>query len=879
MISMKSDELREKYLSFFESKGCVRRPSDVLVPRWDPSVLFTPAGMNQFKDHFLGRCKLDFTRATTCQKCLRTGDIDNVGRTAYHHTFFEMLGNFSFGDYFKREAILWAWEFLTSKKWLSIDPDRLSATIYLNDDEAANIWLNEVKIPSERLQRMDEDENFWPASAPSQGPDGVCGPCSEIYVATPRDPRAGAPVEVWNLVFTQFNRVGPPPNNLRPLPSKNIDTGMGFERMASVLQGVDTNYHIDILRPLVEAAGEVCRVKYEPESDNGRRLRRIADHVRACSFAIHENVYPDNEKQGYVVRKLIRRAVLDGYQMGIHEAFLYQLPPVVAELMKGPYPELQETVTRVAQGLRNEESHFFEVLNAEMPRVERLFEETAKAKSKIVSGRETYDLLQTHGFPPELTETLAVERGLEIDWDGFKKAKGEHEAASGAGQRKELFKKGPLDKIRETLPSSEFVGYESESCKAQVMGLLANNELSYKLDELDSKLPAVIVLDRTPFYAEMGGQVGDTGWIVGPKGRFEVTDTRTEDDFILHIGHLREGKIEYKDPVEAMVDSPRRQAIRRAHSATHLLQYALRKTLGTQTHQKGSKVEADLLRFDFNHDHALTPEQLTTIEAEVNARAIEAVPVAWKLMPKEEAQRLGAMMLFGEKYPDIVRVVSMGEYSKELCGGTHLANTAQTGLMKIIGEESIAKGIRRITALTGLAAVQRVQRDEAVLRRIALTIRAAVEDLPDRVETLMKQVRELQKKASAAPKAEGAGVDQLVAGAVELQGVKIVAADVPGGTPQSLRDLIDQLRRKAAPVAVLLGTKQDEGKVLLIAGLSRDLVDRGLDCVQWIREAAAMVGGKGGGRADMAQAGGKLAEKLGEALELGRSEMEKRLAG
>ena len=790
---MKSDELREKYLSFFESKGCVRRPSDVLVPRWDPSVLFTPAGMNQFKDHFLGRCKLDFTRATTCQKCLRTGDIDNVGRTAYHHTFFEMLGNFSFGDYFKHEAIHWAWEFLTAKKWLGVDPNRLSATIYLNDDEAANIWLNEVKLPAERLKRLDEDENFWPASDPAKGPTASAGRAAKSMSPPPRS------VEVWNLVFTQFNRVGDPPNNLRPLPSKNIDTGMGFERMASVLQGVETNYHIDILRPLVEAAGEVCQVKYDPESDSGRRLRRIADHVRACSFAIHENVYPDNEKQGYVVRKLIRRAVLDGYQMGIHAAFLHQLPKVVADLMKAPYPELQETVERVAQGLRNEESQFFEVINAGMPRVERLFDETNKANSKTVSGRETFNLLQTYGFPPELTETLAVERGLELDWDGFKKAQQKHEEASGAGQRKELFKQGPLDKIRETLQASEFVGYDSEAADAVVMGLLVNNELSYKLDELDSKLPTVIVLDRTPFYGEMGGQVGDIGWIVGPRGRFEVTDTRIEDDFVLHVGHLRSGKIEYKDSVKATVDLPRRQAIRRAHSATHLLQYALRKTLGTQTHQKGSKVEADLLRFDFNFDQALSAEQLATIETEVNARAIEAVPVQWTLMPKEEAQKLGAMMLFGEKYPDIVRVVSMGEYSKELCGGTHLANTAQTGLFRIIGEESIAKGIRRVTALTGLAAVQRVQRDEALLRRIALTIRAAAEDLPDRVEALSKQVRELQKKVSAAPKAEGVGVEQLVADAVEVQGVKIVAAEVPDGTPQSLRDLIDQFAARPPP--------------------------------------------------------------------------------
>jgi alanyl-tRNA synthetase len=396
---------------------------------------------------------------------------------------------------------------------------------------------------------------------------------------------------------------------------------------------------------------------------------------------------------------------------------------------------------------------------------------------------------------------------------------------------------------------------------------------------LDSDLDAAIVLDRSPFYGEKGGQVGDTGWITGPNGRFEVTDTQIEDDFILHVGHLREGRIEYKDAVQAAVDSPRRMAIRRAHSATHLLQYALQKTLGKQTHQKGSKVKCDWLSFDFNYDEAVSPEQLVEIETEVNVRVLESVPVQWTLMPKDEAQKLGAMMLFGEKYPDIVRVVSMGEYSKELCGGTHLESTAQTGLLKIVGEESVAKGIRRITALTGLAAVERAQRDEGILRRMAGSLRTAVEELPDRVDALSKQVRDLQKKASAAPKAEGLGVDQLVANAAEVQGVKIVAVDVPGGTPQSMRDLIDQLRRKAAPVAVMLGAKQEEGKVMLIAGLSRDLVDRGLDSVQWIKDPAALVGGKGGGRADMAQAGGKLAEKLSDALELGRREIEKRLAG
>ncbi|MBU4399831.1 MAG: alanine--tRNA ligase, partial [Planctomycetes bacterium] len=404
---MKTDELREIYLAFFETKGCVRRPSDVLVPRWDPSVLFTPAGMNQFKDHFLGRCKLEFTRAASCQKCLRTGDIDNVGRTAYHHTFFEMLGNFSFGDYFKREAICWAWEFLTDKKWLGLDQEKLSATVYLDDDEAAAVWLNEIKLPPEKLQRLGEDENFWPANAPSKGPNGVCGPCSEIYFHSPF-----GQVEIWNLVFTQFNRSGDPPDNLSPLPSKNIDTGMGLERTAAVLQGVETNFHIDILRPLVEAAGDICKVKYNPEDENGRRLRRIADHLRACAFAVHENVYPGNKKQGYVIRRLLRRAVLDGHQLGVREPFLYKLVGKVAELMKSPYPELSETTAAVAGAIEKEEANFLAALDVGLERIERLFKQMRDQRQGTVSGAEAAEMFQTYGFPPELFETLAAERNL-----------------------------------------------------------------------------------------------------------------------------------------------------------------------------------------------------------------------------------------------------------------------------------------------------------------------------------------------------------------------------------------------------------------------------------------------------------------------------------
>jgi alanyl-tRNA synthetase len=869
---MKTNELREKYLSFFESKGCTRRPSDVLVPRGDPSVLFTPAGMNQFKDHFLGRCKLDFTRATTCQKCLRTGDIDNVGRTAYHHTFFEMLGNFSFGDYFKRDAIHWAWEFLTGKKWLHLPPEKLSATVYLDDDEAAGIWLNEIKLPPERLQRLGEDENFWPANAPSQGPDGVCGPCSEIYFHTPF-----GSVEIWNLVFTQFNRVGNPPDNLRPLPSKNIDTGMGLERTASVLQGVDTNFHIDILRPLVEAAGDVCGVKYDPAEETGRRLRRIADHVRAGTFAIHENVYPGNKKQGYVIRRLLRRAVLDGHQMGVREPFLHRLVGKVAELMKEPYPELSETVSAVAGVIKSEEANFQATLDAGLDRIERIFAEMKSQHRGVVSGVEAADMFQTHGFPPELFETLAAEHNLAFDWKGFRDEMEQHGLDSGGGQKVELFRHDPLEGIKKALHGSQFYGYDSlETPDARVVGIIANDQLCDKIAEVDHEQPIVVVLDKTPFYGEMGGQVGDRGVIVSPSFHFEVIDTQIDGGFVLHSGHLREGTIALGDTVVARVDSERRQGIRRAHSATHLLHYALQKHLGKHALQQGSKVDDDWLRFDFANPSAVTEEQLIGIENEVNAKILAGEPVGTVEMPLEQAKDAGATMLFGEKYCDVVRVVSVGEFSKELCGGTHLTNSAQIGIFKIIGEESVAAGTRRITALTGRGAMEQIRRVQTVLRRAAGILRVSPEEVYDRVEAMSKELRQLKKQAASGPKG-GPTVDELIAGAATVGGVKIVIAEAAGGA-NDLRQTIDQIRRKAAPVAVLLANRQEEEqKVTLIAALSRDLVERGLDAVQWVRAASAVVGGGGGGRPDMAQAGGKLPEKLPEALKVARTEIEKLL--
>jgi len=871
---MKTDELREKYLEFFVSKGCTRRSSDVLVPRWDPSVLFTPAGMNQFKDHFLGKCKLEFTRATTCQKCLRTGDIDNVGRTAYHHTFFEMLGNFSFGDYFKREAINWAWEFLTDKKWLALPADKLTVSVYLDDDEAAGIWQKDIGLTPDRIERMGEDDNFWPAGAPSQGPDGVCGPCSEIFF----HPSAGKSVEIWNLVFTQFNRVGAPPNNLRPLPSKNIDTGMGLERIASVMQGVDTNYHIDILRPLVEAAADICGRKYDPAGDDGRRLRRIADHVRACSFAVHENVYPDRKKQGYVIKRLLRRAVLDGRQMGLDRPFLHKLVTVVADLMKGPYPELQQTTASVAKVIEKEEESFFATIDSGLNRIDRIFGEMKGSNRVMVAAADAFDMYQTHGFPPELFETIAAEHNFTFDWAGFKKRMEDHGEISNVGERI-VFAAGPLDALKKAMHGSTFLGYEQMESTAKIVGLIAQDKLVDMVDEIGHAKPIVVVLDQTPFYGESGGQVGDTGELLGDGFAFEVIDTKKEGGFTLHVGHLRTGIIRQGATVTATVNPDRRQGIRRAHSATHLLHFALQKHLGKHAVQQGSKVDADVLRFDFTNPGSVSREQLAAIEVEVNEKVADASPVSWKNLPIAEARAAGAMMLFGEKYPDVVRMVSMGEFSKELCGGTHLDNTGQVGLFRIVAEESVSSGTRRITAVTGRAALERLRRNEQLLAETAMALRAPVEELPARVAALAKEVKELKKQLASGIRAGGPTIEQMLADAATVGSTKVVTAEIPGGTGESLRAIIDQLRQKAPSVAVLLGSRdEDEGKVVLVAGITNDLMAKKAHAGNWVKGASTIVGGSGGGRPDMAQAGGKLPEKLAEALETGRDTMVKQLA-
>ncbi len=929
---MKTDELREKYLTFFQSKGHSRQASDVLVPTWDPSVLFTPAGMNQFKDHFLGKVKLDFTKATTCQKCLRTGDIDNVGRTAYHHTFFEMLGNFSFGDYFKSEAIHWAWEFLTDKKWLGIDPNRLSVTVYKDDDEAAGIWNEKIGLPMSRIARMDEDENFWPASAPSQGPDGVCGPCSEIYYQL----ESGKSVEIWNLVFTQFNRVGNPPDNLRPLPSKNIDTGMGLERTASVLQGAPSNFHIDILFPIVQAAAEVCSAKYEYDSDVGRRLRRITDHVRACTFAIHENVYPGPKKARYVIKRLIRRAVLDGHQIGMREPFLHHLVPVVADMMKAVYPELSETTTRVAQVLKNEEADFFNTIDGGLERIHRVFDDMDSGKRVMVDGREAANLYQTYGVPPELFQGLAAERNFTFDWDGYRGAMAEHEEISGNG-KKELFQTGPIETLKEALLRTDFLGYKMVESPAVLKGIIVGPPDSDRLIGHvraggDPNLMIRVVLDQSPFYGESGGQVGDAGTIEGPGFVFKVLDTQRAGELIVHIGRLESGEMKEGMAVTAKVDTTRRNAIRRAHSATHMLHHALQTTLGGHAQQQGSKVEADWLRFDFTNQESLEEQQLLQIERIVNEKVREASPIDWKLVPLAEARKAGAMMLFGEKYPDPVRMVSMGTFSKELCGGTHLDRTDEVGSFELVSDESVSAGTRRVIALTGTRAVEQRKHVSAIaeasskllgctttqlgqaavdlmqttrnlkkqlaggsadrdasspkvpvptgtdyhavrqaLRQAARALNVGIDEVPTRIAAQIKEQEESRKQLELLTQSGQTSAEDLLEKSEVVSGVRVVIAETPGANPNLMRQWIDQIRKgNDENTAVLLASRSGDDKVTLVCGLSKSLVDRKMSAGVWITPVAETVGGGGGGKPDLAQAGGKIPAKLPEALTVAR---------
>ena len=872
---METNVIRRKFLSFFEKKGHSLFPSDSLVPEDDPTLLFTGAGMNQFKDMFLGKGTLGVKSATTCQKCIRTGDIENVGKTPMHHTFFEMLGNFSFGDYFKLEAIEMAWEFMLNE--MKLPEERLSVSIYLDDEESYGIWLKKIGVPEDKIYRFGEKENFWPANAPSDGPNGPCGPCSEIFYDRGEDVGCGrkecAPdcdcgrfVEVWNLVFTQFDRKDG--GVLEPLPNKNVDTGMGLERMASVMQDVSTNFEIDIFKPIIQNISEITEVKYDSQTENGKLMNRIADHIRAIIFCISDGVLPSNEGRGYVERRLLRRAVRDGLKLGKEECFLYKLVPIIANVMHEAYSEIKQRRENIARIIKNEEERFHETLFMGNKRLDELMEGLRRSGQKRLSGQDAFQLYDTFGFPFEMTKSILEESGLNVDESGFEREmeKQREQARSSTQMTGNIFDEGPIGIIKETAKETTFLGYENCEIESRVIGLIIDEKL---VKAADTGQEVHIVLEQTPFYAEAGGQVGDTGIVQTKNSKVEVSNTKKSNDIIVHIGKVVEGKIKTNENVTCVIDKGRRAAIKRNHSATHLLHYTLRQVVGQHAEQSGSLVAPERLRFDFHHFEGIKKDEIARIEELMNERIMENTPVATEEMALDKARKAGATALFGEKYGENVRVVSIGDYSQELCAGTHVKNTGEIGLFKITSESSIAAGIRRLEAVTGNDALTRIRQKEKTLDRLCNVLDVQENMAVQRAEELMLQVRDLRKDVQKAKK-EGTREfsSELIANAREISGVKIVTEVIEGVDIDDLRKTVDSLKESLGSVAIVLGTTED-GKVTLITSLSNDLVKKGLHAGNIARDIAKIVGGGGGGRADMAQAGGQLPDKINEAIDLG----------
>jgi alanyl-tRNA synthetase len=872
---METNVIRRKFLSFFEKKGHSLFPSDSLVPEDDPTLLFTGAGMNQFKDMFLGKGTLGVKSATTCQKCIRTGDIENVGKTPMHHTFFEMLGNFSFGDYFKLEAIEMAWEFMLNE--MKLPEERLSVSIYLDDEESYGIWLKKIGVPEDKIYRFGEKENFWPANAPSDGPNGPCGPCSEIFYDRGEDVGCGrkecAPdcdcgrfVEVWNLVFTQFDRKDG--GVLEPLPNKNVDTGMGLERMASVMQDVSTNFEIDIFKPIIQNISEITEVKYDSQTENGKLMNRIADHIRAIIFCISDGVLPSNEGRGYVERRLLRRAVRDGLKLGKEECFLYKLVPIIADVMHEAYSEIKQRRENIARIIKNEEERFHETLFMGNKRLDELMEGLRRSGQKRLSGQDAFQLYDTFGFPFEMTKSILEESGLNVDESGFEREmeKQREQARSSTQMTGNIFDEGPIGIIKETAKETTFLGYENCEIESRVIGLIIEEKL---VKAADTGQEVHIVLDQTPFYAEAGGQVGDTGIVQTENSKVEVSNTKKSNDIIVHIGKVVEGKIKTNENVTCVIDKGRRAAIKRNHSATHLLHYTLRQVVGQHAEQSGSLVAPERLRFDFHHFEGIKKDEIARIEELMNERIMENTPVATEEMALDKARKAGATALFGEKYGENVRVVSIGDYSQELCAGTHVKNTGEIGLFKITSESSIAAGIRRLEAVTGNDALTRIRQKEKTLDRLCNVLDVQENMAVQRAEELMLQVRDLRKDVQKAKK-EGTREfsSELIANAREISGVKIVTEVIEGVDIDDLRKTVDLLKESLGSVAIVLGTTED-GKVTLVTSLSNDLVKKGLHAGNIARDIAKIVGGGGGGRADMAQAGGQLPDKINEAIDLG----------
>ena len=855
-MTLSTADLRNKFIDYFKSHGHQAVASSSLVPADDPTLLFTNAGMNQFKDCFLGAEKRSYTRAVSSQRCVRAGgkhnDLENVGYTARHHTFFEMLGNFSFGDYFKKEAIEFAWNFLT--KEIGLPKEKLLVTVYSEDDEAFDIWENHIGVPKEKIIRISTSDNFW-----SMGDTGPCGPCSEIFYDHGAHIWGGPPgtpeedgdrfIEIWNLVFMQFNKQAD--GTMEPLPKPSIDTGMGLERISAILQNVHSNYEIDLFQNLIKSAASIVG----SEDLENKSLRVIADHIRSCSFLICDGVMPSNEGRGYVLRRIIRRAVRHGYQLGANDIFFYKLVASLAKEMGEAYPELVDQLPVIEKVLRVEEEQFSKTLARGMAILNDTLE---TLEGDTVPGDVVFKLYDTYGFPTDLTNDVAREHDLKIDEEGFEAAM---QAQRARAQQASNFGADYNSKLAIGHTTS-FTGYNDVEGQANVVELIADNAFVEKLEDGQE---GVVVLDSTPFYAESGGQAGDKGVLRVANGEFIVTDTQKMGNAFAHKG-IAKGSVSKGDTATAAIDAANREAIKKNHSATHLLHAALREILGEHVTQKGSLVEAPRMRFDFSHFEAVTAEQLAEIERRVNQEIRANHTLATELMDLDEAKASGAMALFGEKYDEKVRVVTMGPFSVELCGGTHVTRTGDIGLFKITSEAGIASGVRRIEAVTGEHALEVVQTQQATLSSLSALLKTDSQNVLERVVSLQNQTKELEKALNSAKQklASQQGADML-SNAVEINGVKVLIANLEGVEAKSLRSMMDDIKNRIGEGIVVLGVAND-AKVNLIAGVTKNLTSK-VKAGELVNFVASQVGGKGGGRPDMAQAGGDQPENLGQALD------------
>lgn len=867
---MTSNEIREKFLSFFESKGHTRVASSSLVPHNDPTLLFANAGMNQFKEVFLGLKKLPFKRATTSQKCVRAGgkhnDLESVGRTARHHTFFEMLGNFSFGDYFKREAIAYAWEFLTEV--LGLPKDKLWVSIYEEDDEAFELWQEVAKIPAERIVRMGEKDNFW-----SMGDTGPCGPCSEIYIDRGEEHRCDAEEckigkcdcdrwrELWNLVFMQYNR--DENGTLTPLPRPSIDTGMGLERIATVMQDVYSNYDTDLLRPIIAFVENMTGKKYY-EDDRGFPFRVIADHSRAITFLISDGVVPGNEGRSYVLRRILRRAARYGRELDLNEPFLYKIIPQVVSLMECAYPELRKNLDYVQKVVKFEEERFNETLSDGLKMLSEGISRLEQEHKAVVPGEMAFMLYDTYGFPLDLTRDIAQEKGFSVDIKSFEELM-EKQREKAKAARKESYKIDELFETLAPLPPTEFLGYDRLESEGQVQLIISNQEPVQSFD--DKSREVVLVLDKTPFYGESGGQVGDTGIIENDDFRLRVVNTqKTPDGKFYHIGRIEKGEVCIKDMVMARVDADRRKDIARNHSATHLLHKALKQVLGEHVNQAGSLVNDTRLRFDFSHHSAMTQEELKQTEGKVNEAILSNLPVKVYITTVQDAQKHGAIALFGEKYGEKVRMVSMGDYSIELCGGTHVKSTSEIGLFKIVSESSIGAGLRRIEAVTGKNLINYLDITLQNLSEAAALLKTSPQELSQKINELIERLKDREREIeSLSQQAINAQIEDIFSKKVDLDGVEVIYSRVKAREMDDLRKMSDALRQKLKSGIIVLGSVSGE-KVNFVASVSEDLTKKGYHAGNIVKQVASIAGGGGGGRSDFAQAGGKNPDKLDEAL-------------